>query len=197
MSETSRPDTAPVSNSEQLYCANHPTVPTILRCNRCGKPICVKCAVLTPVGYRCKECVRGQQSAFYNAGISDYVIAVIVTLPMALIAGYIASLVGRFLWFLLIFAGPIAGTVMADMTHRAVGRRRGRYLWLVVCACIVVGTLPFMLGGILTLLVLLSGVGTTPAVAAYGLGYLLPLGFMLFYLVLAVATAYSRLRFGR
>ena len=35
------------------YCANHPGVETSLRCNKCGKPICAKCAVRTPTGYRC------------------------------------------------------------------------------------------------------------------------------------------------
>ncbi|MBA2247993.1 MAG: hypothetical protein H0W23_07685 [Chloroflexia bacterium] len=34
---------------------------TGLRCNRCGKPICPRCAVRTPVGMRCPDCagVRG------------------------------------------------------------------------------------------------------------------------------------------
>ena len=61
-----------------LYCANHPTVETTLRCNRCEKPICTKCAVLTPTGYRCKECVRGQQKLFETAQWYDYVIVFIV-----------------------------------------------------------------------------------------------------------------------
>ena len=38
------------ANTDTLYCANHPTIATSLRCNRCNKPICHKCAVLTPVG---------------------------------------------------------------------------------------------------------------------------------------------------
>ena len=29
----------------QSFCANHPTTATQLRCNRCGKAICSKCAV--------------------------------------------------------------------------------------------------------------------------------------------------------
>src|SRR6266700_3112765 len=52
------------TDTDTLYCANHPTVATSLRCNKCNKPICHKCAVLTPVGYRCRECVRGQQQVF-------------------------------------------------------------------------------------------------------------------------------------
>ena len=49
-------------------CANHPNRETMLRCNKCEKPICLQCAVLTEVGYRCKECVRGQQALYFNAG---------------------------------------------------------------------------------------------------------------------------------
>src|SRR3972149_4976134 len=51
-----------------LTCANHPTRETSLRCKRCNKPICASCAVLTPVGYRCRECVREQQAIFDTAG---------------------------------------------------------------------------------------------------------------------------------
>ena len=50
----------------------------MLRCNRCERPICTECAVLTPTGYRCKECVRGQQKVFDTAKWFDYPLAIIV-----------------------------------------------------------------------------------------------------------------------
>src|SRR5918998_2748126 len=37
-------------------CADHPDVETRLRCSRCGKPICSRCGVRTPVGMRCPDC---------------------------------------------------------------------------------------------------------------------------------------------
>ena len=40
-------------DDEPIFCVNHPRVETGLRCNRCDNPICVRCAKLTPVGYRC------------------------------------------------------------------------------------------------------------------------------------------------
>jgi hypothetical protein len=46
------------------YCYYHPNVETELRCNKCGKYICPKDAVRTPVGYRCKSCVKEQQDIF-------------------------------------------------------------------------------------------------------------------------------------
>ncbi|MBM4465197.1 MAG: hypothetical protein FJ014_06560, partial [Chloroflexi bacterium] len=36
-------------DDEVIYCSFHPTVETRLRCNRCGAPICPRCAVQTPV----------------------------------------------------------------------------------------------------------------------------------------------------
>src|SRR4030043_298820 len=57
-----------------LTCANHPNRETSLRCKRCNKPICSSCAVLTPVGYRCRECVRGQQATFDTAGVGALVV---------------------------------------------------------------------------------------------------------------------------
>ncbi|MBA2595076.1 MAG: hypothetical protein H0V00_00430 [Chloroflexia bacterium] len=43
-------------------CAEHPDVETRLRCSRCGKPICPRCGVRTPVGMRCPDCA-GTRSA--------------------------------------------------------------------------------------------------------------------------------------
>jgi hypothetical protein len=86
-----------------LYCANHPQTETTLRCNRCEKPICTKCAVLTPTGYRCKECVKSQQKTFDTAQLIDYPLAFIV-------AGGLAFLGSLFIprWFLLA-VGMIVG----------------------------------------------------------------------------------------
>src|SRR5690606_10430831 len=44
--------------TDTLYCTVHPTRATLLRCNRCGRPMCTDCAVQHPVGLRCRECVN-------------------------------------------------------------------------------------------------------------------------------------------
>ena len=41
-----------------MRCAYHPDVETNLRCGKCGKAICPKCLVQTPVGARCPDCAR-------------------------------------------------------------------------------------------------------------------------------------------
>ncbi len=74
--------------STPVYCANHPGVETSLRCNHCGKPICAKCAVRTPTGYRCRECVRSQQKLFETAVPLDFVLGFFT----AAILSFLASL---------------------------------------------------------------------------------------------------------
>jgi hypothetical protein len=70
----------------QVPCSYHPDVMTGLRCSRCGKPICPRCGVRTPVGLRCPDCagVRGlptyqtSTNALLKAGGVGLVVAVAV-----------------------------------------------------------------------------------------------------------------------
>lgn len=124
-----------VETGEVLYCANHPNRQTHLRCNKCGKPVCTKCIKPTPVGYRCKECVKEHQDVFYTAEIIHYLIAAVITLPLSLLAGLLAGLVG----FFVIFIGAAAGSIIARITHRVIGRRRGRWMPHLVGALVCLG----------------------------------------------------------
>jgi hypothetical protein len=49
-----------------MQCATHPTIETELACSRCGKPICARCLVHTPVGARCRECANVRRIPTYN-----------------------------------------------------------------------------------------------------------------------------------
>ena len=125
---------------ETLYCANHPQTPTGLRCNRCEKPICTKCAVRTPIGYRCKECVRGQQKVFETATGLDYPLLFIV---VAVLAGLGAFAAG-FLSFFTIFLAPVAGGIIAEAARFVTRRRRSKLLFRLAIVAAVVGCLPFL-----------------------------------------------------
>jgi hypothetical protein len=130
---------------EVLYCANHPSRKTHLRCNRCGKPICSSCAQPTPVGYRCPECIREHEDIFYTATVLDYVIAALVAVPLSLLAGWLAT----FLGFFTIFLGAFAGSLIGRVVFRVAGRRRGRWMPQMVGAIVVIGgilpAIPFLL----------------------------------------------------
>ena len=184
-----------MSDNDKIMCVNHPKVETYLRCNRCGDPICPRCAVRTDVGYRCPQCVNQQQRVFYaEFRPIYYVVAALVALPLSLIAGFIIPNLG---WFT-IFLAPLAGTGIAEATRWAIGKRRGRYVWLVVCGSIVVGVLPELL---LTLFTFFSLTETmTPDVGGamyFVMGGGIGLLWNAIYLVAAVGTAYARFAINR
>jgi hypothetical protein len=123
-----------------LYCANHPNRKTYLRCNRCGKPICTECAIQTPTGYRCKECVRGQQKLFENAVAFDYIVTILIAGILSLIGSFIVSYIG----FFTILLAPFAGTIIAAAVRGATGRRRSKRLFQLAAAAAVIGSLPLL-----------------------------------------------------
>jgi B-box zinc finger len=168
------------TTTETLYCANHPDRETTLRCNKCNKPICTKCAVRTPVGYRCVECVRGQQAIFQTAAWYDYAIGAAVALVLT---GIMTAFSGVLSWFV-IFLGPVGGTVVAEVVRFATRRRRGRYFAETVGGAMILGAAPVLLLPLLGLLLL----------GGRGLGGLFGLLWPGIFLVLAVGTAYARLR---
>lgn len=124
-----------------LFCTNHPTRSTNLRCNRCGRPMCTRCVRLTPVGYRCKECIYEQQEAYFNATALHYLIGAMVALPLGAVGGWLAGLLN--FWIIFVAAG--AGTIMGRIVFRLIGRRRGRWLPHLVAAMLVIGALSTVL----------------------------------------------------
>ena len=165
-----------------LYCANHPNTETLLRCNKCGKPICMKCATLTDVGYRCKECIREQQNVYFNAESWDNPIAFVVAFLVTLIATpIISAILGRtffFGWIIAFVLGPSAGGILSQIIRRAVGRRRGRYMHFIAMAGVVLG--------------MVVGTFVGPLFGVYGPGiFSLP---VLLFAFLAASTAYQILK---
>ncbi|NDJ76230.1 MAG: hypothetical protein GYB65_08215 [Chloroflexi bacterium] len=153
-------------DEELTYCTVHPSVQTSLRCNRCGRPMCTRCAVRTPVGYRCKECVREQQDTFFDAQMIDYMIAGGISLVMSFVAAFIMMVLPFFL--LAFFIAPAIGTLIGRVIMRATNKRRGRHTGLVVGVCMVVAGLPFLLASPISVGIYLF-MGTGAAVAQFGL----------------------------
>ncbi len=176
-----------------LYCTNHPNVETLLRCNRCNRPFCVRCLVRTPVGYRCKECLNIQQAGFYTATAIDYAIAGIVGFVSSIIAGGIAAVVSGIFLLLEIFYAPVAGGAVSEAIWRAIGKRRGRYIWVVACGAFILGSamgagfFPIIRAIVFGRGALLETLLIAPISALFNLGFLI-------YLALAIGTVYARLR---
>ena len=119
-----------------------------LRCNRCGKPIEAHNAIRTPVGYRCRECVREVEEKYFTASSLNYITAIAVALPLASIAAFLVATLlggGLFSFLIALFVSPTLGTFVGTMAFRAAGKNRGRYLPHAMAACIGLGAIPALL----------------------------------------------------
>jgi len=166
-----------MTESTILYCYVHPTRATSLRCNNCNRPICASCAVRTPTGYRCRECVKGQQKVFNTAEWYDYILGFVIAAALSGAAAFLVTLIGGigfFGWFLIAAGAPTAAVIIAEGVRAATRRRRSRPLFITVAAGVVLGALPIILVQILSFNVF---------------GIL----FQAIYLMIAVPVVYSRL----
>lgn len=134
-------DTQINNNDELTYCAVHPDRETGLRCITCNRYMCVSCAVRTPVGYRCRECVRGQQQVFFKGKQSDDVITFAITAVLTgLVVGILAAINLLWIWIAIIVGLPV-GAGISELALRATQRRRSRYSHYVATAGTVIGGL--------------------------------------------------------
>lgn len=122
------------------YCEVHPDRETGLRCNKCGRLMCAECAVSTPVGYRCRECVRQHEDKFFTGTTADYAIVAVVSAVISALGYYGMTLIGGFLLFIIILSIPIGGAV-GEAALRLTGRRRGRYSGYVAAVGVLLGAL--------------------------------------------------------
>jgi hypothetical protein len=166
--------------------------------------MCIKCARRTPVGYRCKECVSNQQAIFYNANAFDPVIQALISIVISAVVAVVAIIFGGSIFFLVFLVGiPVSsavGVFIADLAHRAVGRRRGKYSWMAVGGGIVVGALiPIVVPGLFlgALFAMTGGLEQGgPLMAFAGFSGIFSIGWWV-YVVVATATAVGRLRMGK
>ncbi|HMD80446.1 MAG TPA: hypothetical protein VKE92_04000, partial [Anaerolineales bacterium] len=141
------------TTTETLYCYVHPNRETALRCNNCNRPICASCAVRTPTGYRCRECVRERQKTFETSEWYDFVSGFIVAAILSGIAAFLVTLIGGigFIgWFLIAAGAPTAAVAIAEGVRAVTKRRRSRQLFMTVAVGVVLGALPVILFQVLT-----------------------------------------------
>src|SRR3972149_9154964 len=90
---------------DAMKCAQDPDVETNLRCSNCGRPVCPKCMVYTPVGIKCPECARLRGRAVAGPKPIYYVRAAGAGLASALIGGVLLGGGGRGIRFGGLFLG--------------------------------------------------------------------------------------------
>jgi len=110
-----------------MKCATHPRVETNLKCGKCGKPICPRCMVQTPVGARCPECARLYTLPTYRVSSLYYLRAAGTALGMALVTGVLWGLANAFIpfFYLNLLIGAGVGYVIGEVVGLAVNRKRG------------------------------------------------------------------------
>lgn len=150
-----------------------------LRCNRCNKPITPAEAVLTPTGYRCKECVRGQQKVFDTSKTSDVFVAGLISAVISFAGSWLVPRLG----FITLLVSPGLGLLIYNAVRWAVNKRRGNTINQAVLIGAIVGSLPMLLLRLLPLFT--SGGGLLPS-----LGGLMPLLWQVVYSAMVSTTAY-------
>ncbi|GAB4545095.1 MAG: hypothetical protein OHK0023_02860 [Anaerolineae bacterium] len=181
-------ETSYTATHESTYCQVHPTVETALRCNKCGRYMCTKCAVHTPVGYRCRECVYQQQDAFFKATQSDALIAGLVAFGLGLLTGLIVPRLGL---FGALFLSLPAGALIGWQVFERCGRRRGRNIPLIAVGMVILTALITnfeMLRGLLEL------ISIPEAGSILGTVLLSTLAPLALYLVMCCAVVWGRLK---
>jgi hypothetical protein len=180
---------------ETLYCKNHPKTETNLRCNRCEELMCTSCAVHTPTGYRCINCVNEQKKVFNTSTWVDYITGFLTAAVLSGIGSAIVGVISNWFWgFAVLLFAPFAATIIANSAQAVTQRRRSRGLFLTIAAGVVAGGLPAILGGIGTLLLILS----SPEYLAMGGGIsmiwmILPFIWQIVYVVIVAPAVYASL----
>jgi len=172
-----------MTETETLYCVNHPDRETLLRCNQCGQPICIQCAVLTPTGYRCKSCVRGQQKKFNTSQTSDFILAPLIAAILSFTGSYLVN----FLGFFTIFAAPFFGMIIVRAVQAVIKNRRSNALFFTTTVACAIGSLPLLVARLFPVISILGAGG-------FNIYFLLPLVWQAAYSVLTTGAIYYRLK---
>lgn len=174
--------------SGPLYCYRHPKNETYVRCGRCDQPICPKCAVQGPVGFRCRQCGLVKSATLSSFTPQQLALGVAVSLGGGAILGFLGGQLGFFSIIIAFFGGGM----IAEAMVRATGMKRGPIMRLMLYGGLVAG---FALGAALQIAFFLGSVLPEEA-DAFPIEFWLQA--MLPYIALgagaAIAGAYSRVR---
>ncbi len=105
-------------------CATHPSTETSLRCGKCGKPICPKCLVQTPVGARCRECANARRLPIYEVSALQYLKAAGLGLTLGILSGVAWGFIPLRDYFSLLI-GLGVGYGIGELVSLSVNRKRG------------------------------------------------------------------------
>lgn len=178
---TDEDDTGP------LYCYRHPKSETYVRCGRCDQPICPKCAVQGPVGFRCRQCGLVKNASIRDFSPRQLALGLGATFGGGAILGYLGGQLG----FLSIFLSFFAGSFIAEGAVRFMGMKRGPIMRTIVYGGLVAG---FVLGSVLQITTFLNAIPPEAEALPMELWLQGILPYVAISAGAAVAGAYSRVR---
>jgi hypothetical protein len=180
------------ADDDQLFCYRHPDRETRVRCGRCDRPICTRCAMQGPVGFRCKTCGTLANDPLRSISPAQGLMGLGISFGLGLVAALIAGRIG----FFSIFISFIAGGFIAEAVTRAIGWKRGPAILVIILGGIIAG---HAAGFGVDYFTLWSALADIPAEEGGSVG--LPVSFFLDGLVWAAISAgaacvgaYTRLR---
>ena len=167
-----------------MQCATHPSVETELACGKCGKPICPRCLVHTPVGARCRQCANIRRLPVYNIGAQHLARAVVASLIVGVVLGGLWGVILPFGigFFFGLIIGLGLGYAVGEAVSVAANRKAGAPLQVVAAAGIIVAYLvrDFVLASGL------KGISTSDLLTNDSVGYVA--------VIFAIVVASSRVR---
>lgn len=118
-----------------LRCYRHPDRETWVRCGRCDQPICTRCAMQGPVGFRCRQC----GTPAYDPLTSLRPTQLAIGFGISALGGLVVGLVGGRIGFFGLLLAWFAGGLIADSVIRFVGFKRGPRMMVGLFGGILVG----------------------------------------------------------
>ncbi|MEX1255163.1 MAG: hypothetical protein WEE64_12565 [Dehalococcoidia bacterium] len=127
-----------------MQCATHPSVETELACGKCGKPICPRCLVYTPVGTRCRTCANVRRLPQYHISaaflLRGAAAALVVGVGVGVLWGFLLSWDPGIFYFGF-FAGLGLGYAVGEAVSLATNRKVGPPLQAIAVAGVVLAYL--------------------------------------------------------
>lgn len=123
------------SDINEYQCSYHPNVRTRLRCSKCGKPICPRCAVETPVGYRCPDCAAVRGLPTYQTPTGMLIKSLMLGVVIAAAAGVLWGFFPAWNFYLAL----LLGFGVAEGMAWAANYKRGADLQLAAIGCVILG----------------------------------------------------------
>jgi hypothetical protein len=174
-----------------LQCYRHADRETWVRCGRCDRPICTRCAMQGPVGFRCRDCGKPVNDPLTSMKPQQVALGGLAAMG----AGTLGALIGLQLGWFVVLVGFFAGGLTADLVMRVTGYKRGPVMATILLGGIAVGTLVAFGLTYAGMVAQLAGVAGGDELAYPFLAYLLNQGpWAVVYAGAAMVGAWGRLR---